>query len=61
MGSFRILNNGQYWVITVFACLDVTKTVLANITREKKRKKKRRKMRRKMRRKKKRIINSSCL
>ena len=34
-GSFRILNNGQYRVMTVFTCLAVTKTILENRTRRK--------------------------
>ena len=42
-GSFRILNNGQYRVLTVFACLAVTKTVLGHRTRKTQRKKKLRK------------------
>ena len=42
-GSFCIQNNGQYLVITVFACLAVTKTVLGTRTRKKNKKRKMRK------------------
>ena len=41
-GSFRILNYGQYRVMTVLTCLAVTKTVLENRTRRRKGRRRRR-------------------